>query len=74
MVITTILSLVTSQNVTAPKLCVGWVYRITCLVTSQNVTAPKLEKQLKDSQEGLVTSQNVTAPKRLCQTARRSPA
>ena len=33
--------LVTSQNVTAPKLVHGGVMAVACLVTSQNVTAPK---------------------------------
>ena len=58
-----LLSLVTSQNVTAPKPCLqrrAWPYR---LVTSQNVTAPKPCLILKQFIQSLVTSQNVTAPK-----------
>ena len=56
-------SLVTSQNVTAPK---RWPFRSPawyCLVTSQNVTAPKRRTPYNMVIVRLVTSQNVTAPK-----------
>ena len=56
-------SLVTSQNVTAPKLMYGTAPGTGCLVTSQNVTAPKRRVPVIYSLSGLVTSQNVTAPK-----------
>ena len=58
-------SLVTSQNVTAPKHVTLSIQRLCGLVTSQNVTAPKLIKPTRGLVTGLVTSQNVTAPKRL---------
>ena len=57
------LSLVTSQNVTAPKLDASIVEPVPSLVTSQNVTAPKQGLKNFDPKVGLVTSQNVTAPK-----------
>ena len=55
--------LVTSQNVTAPKLFRNINQRYECLVTSQNVTAPKPFLFTLPLLFGLVTSQNVTAPK-----------
>ena len=58
-------SLVTSQNVTAPKLIWRSVYRDCGLVTSQNVTAPKPRSKTSTQRSRLVTSQNVTAPKPL---------
>ena len=58
------LSLVTSQNVTAPKLVLGHVVVPAGLVTSQNVTAPKPNICCHALPLSLVTSQNVTAPKR----------
>ena len=57
--------LVTSQNVTAPKLFTECVVLVFCLVTSQNVTAPKLALAILSQLLSLVTSQNVTAPKPL---------
>ena len=57
-------SLVTSQNVTAPKRPGRDNSRPVRLVTSQNVTAPKLETVIDYALSCLVTSQNVTAPKR----------
>ena len=56
--------LVTSQNVTAPKLICLRCSRSDSLVTSQNVTAPKQDERLNKYPRRLVTSQNVTAPKR----------
>ena len=56
-------SLVTSQNVTAPKHVALSIQRIRRLVTSQNVTAPKQLPQPTPKIKSLVTSQNVTAPK-----------
>ena len=56
-------SLVTSQNVTAPKPLGVFFMRYSSLVTSQNVTAPKQVVWLLCSGSRLVTSQNVTAPK-----------
>ena len=58
------MGLVTSQNVTAPKLAEADQISRTGLVTSQNVTAPKPFKWPWCYRFGLVTSQNVTAPKR----------
>ena len=55
--------LVTSQNVTAPKLAARLWGSGAGLVTSQNVTAPKRDEEALDLAYGLVTSQNVTAPK-----------
>ena len=57
--------LVTSQNVTAPKLVISRLRAAFCLVTSQNVTAPKPRTFTSSITLGLVTSQNVTAPKLL---------
>ena len=57
------LSLVTSQNVTAPKLSLVVQEVLIGLVTSQNVTAPKLDGRRVKARRCLVTSQNVTAPK-----------
>ena len=57
-------SLVTSQNVTAPKRVPVAGVTVAGLVTSQNVTAPKPIAGIPEVREGLVTSQNVTAPKR----------
>ena len=59
------LSLVTSQNVTAPKQSAYFLLFKSSLVTSQNVTAPKQLLGDKAVNTSLVTSQNVTAPKRL---------
>ena len=56
-------SLVTSQNVTAPKLGDALKVCRVCLVTSQNVTAPKRFQLNLAELLCLVTSQNVTAPK-----------
>ena len=61
--LTVVLSLVTSQNVTAPKQDFQALLGHCCLVTSQNVTAPKRDGEVVDARRGLVTSQNVTAPK-----------
>ena len=61
--VTRLASLVTSQNVTAPKQLIPLVIPSHGLVTSQNVTAPKPKERLMDLEESLVTSQNVTAPK-----------
>ena len=58
-------SLVTSQNVTAPKQLRRLPILTSCLVTSQNVTAPKPALRQPCPAVGLVTSQNVTAPKQL---------
>ena len=58
-----ILRLVTSQNVTAPKLYTDDFLQLSSLVTSQNVTAPKLYTDNFLQLSSLVTSQNVTAPK-----------
>ena len=57
-------SLVTSQNVTAPKRLLPYVAITIRLVTSQNVTAPKQVVWHPLVNLRLVTSQNVTAPKR----------
>ena len=59
--------LVTSQNVTAPKLLSVSCPKKKGLVTSQNVTAPKHCVGFMTHQHCLVTSQNVTAPKPLSQ-------
>ena len=56
-------SLVTSQNVTAPKRVPVAGVTVAGLVTSQNVTAPKLISTSWSCLNRLVTSQNVTAPK-----------
>ena len=61
--LTVVLSLVTSQNVTAPKLFPRSQLPNVRLVTSQNVTAPKQNGDYKVFKRSLVTSQNVTAPK-----------
>ena len=58
-------SLITSQNVTAPKLGLMPTLNIGSLITSQNVTAPKHQRYILGDWVGLITSQNVTAPKRL---------
>ena len=58
-------SLVTSQNVTAPKLVVLCPVTALSLVTSQNVTAPKHAAYATAKANRLVTSQNVTAPKQI---------
>ena len=56
-------SLITSQNVTAPKLVQERPRRLVGLITSQNVTAPKLDDLQALRVVRLITSQNVTAPK-----------
>ena len=56
-------SLVTSQNVTAPKPVSAGAHDLHSLVTSQNVTAPKQIAIRPPRNARLVTSQNVTAPK-----------
>ena len=57
------LSLITSQNATAPKPAIFLTLLIRCLITSQNATAPKhLEPEERDP-VCLITSQNATAPK-----------
>ena len=58
-----VVSLVTSQNVTAPKLSSQVNGYFASLVTSQNVTAPKLNSINDSLTKSLVTSQNVTTPK-----------
>ena len=63
LLIDTLMSLVTSQNVTAPKHEVDQLEIMSRLVTSQNVTAPKLHLLFTHVNTCLVTSQNVTAPK-----------
>ena len=55
--------LITSQNVTAPKLVLSIVRTGCGLITSQNVTAPKPVVANPIEWDGLITSQNVTAPK-----------
>ena len=54
---------ITSQNVTAPKLEVHPLQKLTRVITSQNVTAPKQWNDVRIDSSCVITSQNVTAPK-----------
>ena len=56
-------SLITSQDVTAPKQIRGYGRCRECLITSQDVTAPKQAVPHTESYPSLITSQDVTAPK-----------
>ena len=64
------MSLLTSQNDTAPKPRPTSRAATACLLTSQNDTAPKLAASLARPCRRLLTSQNDTAPKQTSGAAR----
>ena len=63
-------SLITSQDVTAPKRRTRARTAPGRLITSQDVTAPKPQTPATTPRRSLITSQDVTAPKPLVQIPR----
>ena len=59
-----LLSAITSQNGTAPKLIITSSCCACCAITSQNGTAPKPPSSRAQHRRSAITSQNGTAPKR----------
>ena len=58
-----LIGLITSQDVTTPKLTHTSKTGISCLITSQDVTTPKHNGGAALDYDSLITSQDVTTPK-----------